>query len=271
MELICPKCLERLTLENRVYRCRNNHCYDQAREGYVNLVLANQKHSLNPGDSSQSLAARASFLSRGYYQKLAEGLTEVLDRYLTEGSVVLDAGCGTGYYLNYIINHAKKQFEYFGCDLAKKGVSMAARSCQGATLFVGNVFHLPLADGSLDALMSVFCPYSSEEFSRVVKPGGIVIAVTPGREHLYQIKQHVYSSPYYNDEAGYKLDGFSLAEQFNIRYDAQFSSNEDIRTLWSMTPYVHTTSPEDNQKAMSLQSITSTVDFLVSIYRKESE
>ncbi|MBR0137675.1 MAG: methyltransferase domain-containing protein [Erysipelotrichaceae bacterium] len=268
MKLLCPKCREQLTLNNRIYRCPNNHCYDQAKEGYVNLVLANQKHSANPGDSSDSLVSRAAFLSRGYYRKLAEGLCSVLGEYLKDGDVLLDAGCGTGYYLNYIISHLPLKLEYFGCDVAKKGVAMSAKNCPEATLFVGNVFHLPVADASLDALMSVFCPYSGQEFGRVVKDGGYVIAVTPGKEHLYQIKELVYENPYYNAEAGYDLPGFELVKQFNIRYEADFENNEDITTLWNMTPYVHTTSYSDNQKVFALSCITSTVDFLVSVYRK---
>ena len=45
MILICPKCRKPLVEENGVFRCENRHSYDKAREGYVNLVLANQKHS----------------------------------------------------------------------------------------------------------------------------------------------------------------------------------------------------------------------------------
>lgn len=268
MKLLCPKCSEELNIENRSYRCCNNHCYDIAKEGYVNLVLANKKHSANPGDSEDSLRARNIFLNKGYYQKLAEGLTSVIDRYLKDGQFLLDAGCGTGYYLNYIISHAERKLQYFGTDLAKKGVSMAAKSCPQATLFVGNVFHLPVKDESLDCLMSVFCPYSAEEFYRVIKKNGYVIAVTPGKRHLYQIKEVVYEKPYLNAENGYDLPGFELSEQFNITYNAFFKENEDIVTLWSMTPYIHNTSYQDNQKALTLDSISSDIDFLVSIYKK---
>lgn len=57
MLLICPKCQESL-VRDIDYHCVNNHHFDIAREGYVNLVLANQKHSRNPGDNAESLKSR---------------------------------------------------------------------------------------------------------------------------------------------------------------------------------------------------------------------
>ncbi|MBR6957002.1 MAG: methyltransferase domain-containing protein, partial [Erysipelotrichaceae bacterium] len=205
MILLCPKCYKPLKKEEKVYRCENGHSYDIAREGYVNLVLANQKHSANPGDSPDSLASRAAFLSGGYYQPLADELVSVVGKYLKPSEKFLDAGCGTGYYLKNLADKLPFNLEYYGCDLAKKGVAMAAKAVREATLFVGNVFHLPFENGTLDGLMSVFCPYSAEEFSRVIRDGGYVIAVTPGKQHLYQIKQIVYEKPYYNQQSGYDL------------------------------------------------------------------
>ena len=268
MLLRCPKCFEALEKHDHVYKCPNGHSYDIAKEGYVNLMLANQKHSKEPGDSKESLRSRQAFLEKGYYAPLAKALTASINSTLDNGTCFLDAGCGTGYYLKAVSSGAK-DIEYYATDIAKSGVAMTAKANRQAICFVGNVFHLPLADSSLDGLMSVFCPYSGEEFQRVIKPGGYVWAVTPGARHLYEIKELVYDQPYLNEENGYDMPGFSLYDSFKVTYEMDLKTNEDINTLWKMTPYYHTTSMADNEKVLSLDSLKSTADFLVSVYRKE--
>lgn len=267
--LRCPKCLEELIKEEHCYRCQNNHCYDIAKQGYVNLILANQKHSLDPGDNKEQLNSRDNFLNKGYYQPLADRLVEVITKYGNENDVLLDAGCGTGYYLNHIINHVNKDLTYLATDISKYGVSLTARKCKDATCFVGNVFHLAINDGCLDILMSVFTPYSSEEFSRVVKKGGYVIAVNPGKNHLFGLKQIVYDNPYYNEDNGYDLTGFTLVQQDHVEYERLIETNDDINALWKMMPYYHTTSKQDSNKLLVLNQVQTSIDFLVSVYRKD--
>ena len=267
--LRCPKCGKPLLIEGKRYLCEDGHSYDIAKEGYVNLMLANQKHSRNPGDNDESLAARKAFLEKGYYQPLAQQLASVVDKYIPENGSFLDRGCGTGYYLNWIINHVDKDINYYAVDIARKGVSMTAKHNRNAVCFVGSVFHLPLPEEGLDGLMSVFTPYSREEFSRIVKPGGYVIAVTPGRDHLYQLKSVVYDSAYVNEEKGYDLPNFTLVQQENIRYEKTLETVEDIETLWRMTPYYHTTYSGNNDRLKQYNSIDTVIDFLVSVYKKE--
>ena len=91
MLLKCPKCLKELTRQDGCYSCPDGHRYDIARQGYVNLVLANQKHSQQPGDDVQSLEARKLFLSRGYYRPLADQLARFIDEYMHDGEKLLDA------------------------------------------------------------------------------------------------------------------------------------------------------------------------------------
>lgn len=270
MMLRCPKCQQPLLKENNRYLCANGHSYDIAREGYVNLLLVNQKHSRNPGDNDDSLRARKAFLEKGYYQPLAEDLAVIVNKLFADGSSFLDAGCGTGYYLEHLINNVDKDIQYYAVDIAKKGVAMTAKKNKKAVCFVGSVFHLPFSDESLDGLMSVFTPYSGEEFNRIIKKGGYVIAVTPGRDHLYRLKDIVYDEVYLNEEAGYDLPGFELVEKHNVTYQKTLENARDIETLWRMTPYYHTTYSGNNDRLKAYDSIDTVIDFLVSAYRKEN-
>ncbi|MGI6607922.1 MAG: putative RNA methyltransferase [Erysipelotrichaceae bacterium] len=266
--LRCPKCQKRIIKDGKRYVCSNNHSYDIAKQGYVNLILANQKSSDNAGDNIESLNARERFLNSHYFKPLADCLTSLVNSYLDNGNSFLDAGCGTGYYLKQIIKGCEKELSYYAVDISKKGVMMTSRKCKQAICFVGNVFRLPFEEGSLDGAMSVFCPYSAEEFARAIKKGGYLFMVTPGKEHLFQLKEIVYETPYLNVEKGYKLEQFESVEQFNIKYTMSLNSNEDILSLWRMMPYYHTSSKRDNVKLENLNSIDCVADFLVSVYKR---
>jgi len=268
MVLRCPKCENSLNKIDKQYVCDFHHSYDIAKSGYVNLVLANQKHSENPGDNDDSLRARNTFLNNGYYEPLACCLAEMINKYIK--GPFLDAGCGTGYYLNYCFNHTSK-VEYYACDLAKKGVEMASKQCKEATCFVGNLFHLPIEDKALSGLMSVFTPYSAIEFSRVIKDNGYVISVTPTTNHLLEIKQVVYNEAYLNEEHWYDLPDFKLIEKKRVNYIMHFDNTEDILTLWRMTPYFHTTNKENNERLEKLEKIDCQADFLVCVYQKNEK
>jgi len=70
--LICPNCKSALHRSDKVLICENGHSFDVAKEGYVNLLLANRKKSLNPGDNKIMMNAREAFLSIGFYDFLME-------------------------------------------------------------------------------------------------------------------------------------------------------------------------------------------------------
>ncbi len=263
--LRCPNCGQILSREERCYRCAGGHSFDIASQGYVNLLI---RHSANPGDDSDSIASRESFLLKGYYQPLAEQVRKLVGENLREGESFLDAGCGTGYYLSFLQD---LPLDYYATDIAKKAVSKCARVNRKAVCFVGNVFHLPFGDGELDGLMSIFTPYSAEEFARIVRPGGSLIAVTPGKEHLYQLKEIAYERPYYNEEPGYQLPAFRLVSQENVRYRIHLNSSEDIANLWRMMPYYHTTSRQGNERLMALKEADTTVDFLVQLFERKND
>ena len=95
MDLICPICNEKLNPEGRQYRCVRNHSFDIARQGYVNLLAVQQKHSLNPGDTREQVLSRREFLEAGFYSPIAQALIRTA-RELDISGQILDVGCGEG-------------------------------------------------------------------------------------------------------------------------------------------------------------------------------
>ena len=268
--LVCPKCQKLLKKVNNSYLCLNNHCYDISKDGYVNLLLANQKHSTQPGDAIESLKCRERFLNGGYYQKLAETIVNLFNKYLPNQSSILDCGCGTGYYLDYLNKNSKVNYQYYATDISKKGVVMTNKKVKSACCFVSSIFNLPIQQNSIDGLMSVFCPYSSQQFSNVIKDNGIVIAVTPAKRHLYQLKEVVYPNPYFNEEKGYQLDDFDLIETSHVDYQVDLPDKQTIKDLWQMMPYYHTTSLKDSEKLFEYDAITTDISFLVQVFRRRA-
>ena len=103
----CPNCDQALILQEdaqpQTYRCNNQHSFDLAREGYLNLLLAQHKRSRNPGDSDDMIRSRQRFLNAGYYQPLSDAIVTAVAKANTGAEqTVLDLGCGEGYYMQQL-------------------------------------------------------------------------------------------------------------------------------------------------------------------------
>ena len=97
----CPVCGNPLARHDRTFQCMEGHTFDIAREGFVNLLLPQRRRSKNPGYSKEMIAGRRDFFDAGHYQLLADRVADVILSCLPGQAeqVVLDAGCGEGYYL----------------------------------------------------------------------------------------------------------------------------------------------------------------------------
>ena len=123
----CPVCHLPLVLHQSTYSCSNQHSYDRAKEGYVNLLLAHRKKSADPGDTKAMLMSRRLFLEQGHYQPLALALAQhIQTANLTPQSVLLDIGCGEGYYLQQIATQ-NPELTIWGIDIARDAARMAAK------------------------------------------------------------------------------------------------------------------------------------------------
>ena len=98
MTLLCPVCGAPIAPEEKAWRCAQGHCFDVARQGYVNLLPVQQKHSLHPGDTPEQVRARRRFLGAGFYAPIADAVCAMLG----PAARVLDVGCGEGYYLRQL-------------------------------------------------------------------------------------------------------------------------------------------------------------------------
>ena len=265
MELICPVCGSQLNKIERAYRCCNNHSFDLARQGYVNLLTVQQKHSLNPGDTRQQVLSRRAFLEAGFYAPIAETLTETA-RSLGISGEILDVGCGEGYYSAKVAQALGANLT--GLDISKEAVRCAAAKYKGPLWLTATAAHIPVPDKSADLVMSLFAITLPEEFSRVTKDDGYFFQVLAAQDHLLGLKSIIYPELKFKEKDSVpELPGLTLVQSIPIRFTFTVEG-EQVQNLFSMTPHVFRIGKEGAEQLRRTQSLTDTASCLLNVYRK---
>ena len=268
----CPLCGGPLWEIPQGLRCPKGHSFDRAKEGYVHLLPVGQKHSLSPGDDKAMVAARRAFLDKGWYAPLREALAALAVAYTGSEPVVLDAGCGEGYYtagVREALLAAGKAPHMAGFDISKFAVQKAAKRCPALDLAVASAYHIPVADGAVDLLLNVFSPLAIEEFRRVLKPGGYYLYVVPAARHLWELKEVLYDQPYPNEEKETPYEGFAYETIVPVSYTVHLPGQEDIQALFQMTPYAWKTPGAGKARLAALTELDCRIDFRVHVFKKE--
>ncbi|VAX09100.1 Ribosomal RNA large subunit methyltransferase A [hydrothermal vent metagenome] len=276
--LSCPIDGERLVSQNRQLVCVKGHSFDLARQGYVNLLPVQHKRTKHPGDSKEMVLARSRFLNSGIYAVVADKLAALSYSHL-EGkaiSCVLDAGCGEGYYLDYVLNYLKNKDDavdvsFLGLDISKQAIIEAAKRNKQISWLVGTNRQPPLEPNSVDIILCVFGFQSFEGFNKILKPGGKIILVEPGSEHLIELREIIYSTvkrtPVQNPGKFESL-GFLLRESQPLQLKTGLINNKLINDLLLMTPHFYRASKEGRQAAMQLQTLDLSIDVVFRVFEK---
>lgn len=269
---LCPVCGLPLERYDKICRCTSGHCFDIAAGGYVHLLPANRMNSHEPGDDKSMVAARSRFLAKGYYAPLREALGRLCVQYAPIGAQLLDLGCGEGYYTAGMVQalaDAGKQPRAAGIDISKSAVKLAARQSKATEFSVASVFHLPVADSSVDLAVNCFSPLGIPEILRVLRPGGHFLYVVPGKAHLWGLKCAVYDTPYPNEEKETPYSGFHYCEITLVEGNIHLDCAEDIDSLFRMTPYFWKTSRADGDKLQRLTTLDTPISFDIHVYAKD--
>lgn len=271
----CPVCKEALAEadDGRTWRSAQAHVHDVAKEGYVNLLITHQRRQREPGDSAEMLRHRRAFLEAGHYDALATAVAA----HAAPGLAVLDAGCGEGYYTRNWPQD-REGLELWAVDIAKPAVRMATKRARSASVpranyAVASVYDLPVVDASIDLAVSIFAPLHSVEFERVVRPGGRVVTVTPGPDHLDGLKAKLFADPETHPEEGpFERDGATtgLVPEGTQRVTRELVLDHPgaVDDLLHMTPYAWYVAPDVRASVVSEGSLFTRIDFIVSSYRR---
>jgi len=238
--------------------CSAGHSYDASKRGYLNLVDRSRGIL---GDTRDILDARQRFLAVGHYSPIVDLIDEVLPANAVD---VVDSGCGTGYYAAALLAR-RPSTSLLELDVSLDAVTLAVRAT-GAPGLVADVWRpLPVRSGRADAVLCVFAPRNAEEFSRVIRPGGVLVVVTPAPQHLEQLRERgrlIGIQPdkleHLDDTLGLR---FALQRRESLAYDVTLTPDE-VDDLAGMGPSgYHAAHPHH-----SADETTVTVAVDVSVY-----
>lgn len=268
----CPLCQSDLTLTSTTAHCENQHTFDRAKSGYLNLLPVQFKKTRHPGDDKAMLRARQTFHQLKGYAPLMKAMADIiLSNQLTDNTslTLFDAGCGEGTYLETItrlLNDTGLDVQSSGCDIAKVAVDIASKAHRQHQFVVASSANLPLKEGCLDVLLQVFAPASAKEQERVLNKNGMLVTVDPGPDHLSELKSLVYDTPRQHEAPASERDGFHPAITTRVRYRLDFISDEQKSALLTMTPYMWKVAPE-KRATLAAQLDAVTADFIVQLWR----
>ena len=265
MNLLCPVCGEQLNLSGKQYLCPNRHSFDVARQGYVNLLTVQQKHSLNPGDTREQVLSRREFLEAGFYAPIAEALIAEANRFGIRGQI-LDVGCGEGYYSARLADALEAPLT--GLDISKEAVRCAAAKYKGKQWLCATAAHIPVEDGSVSLLTSLFALTLPQEFARVLQEGGYYFQVLAAEDHLLGLKGIIYDQLNFKEKNTVpELPGFALRKSVPIRFSFTVEGQQ-IQNLFSMTPHVFRIGKDGAERLRKTETLTDTASCVLNIYQR---
>lgn len=271
MSYQCPLCQHPLDRRSNSYCCDNNHQFDLAKEGYINLLPVQFKRSKEPGDSKEMMQARRAFLDNHHYRPMRDQVIAAFEQFLPEqAQAVLDIGCGEGYYTGALAETlAVRDITVYGLDVAKIAVRFGAKRYPQVNFSVASSQRLPFEDNSLEGVLRIYAPCNPDELTRVVKPGGIVITVTPGPRHLYQLKSLIYNEVHLHPLKEEHFAGFGPAQEQQVAYPMVLNG-ADATALLSMTPFAWKATDAVKTQLAAETGFSCETDFLIRVYRRDA-
>jgi 23S rRNA (guanine745-N1)-methyltransferase len=264
----CPVCRERLSIRDggRRWECRENHSFDVAREGYVNLLTAARRRARRPGDSAEMISARRRFLATGVYDPLSSAIAAVVAAEQPE--VVLDVGCGEGRH-----TRAVSAPLVLGIDVAKPAVAAAARAHRAGWYAVASAADLPLDDTAVDVALNVFGPVAGAELGRAIRSGGAAVTAHPGPDHLEGLRLLVYPDARQHEvkpPLRAASDWFTQTDSLSVTFPVVATDKASLRDLFAMTPYRwHAPRDIEERIAAAVSPRFETVaDLRITVYRR---
>src|SRR5258708_2863189 len=178
-------CHMALAREERRLLCPRGHSFDVARSGYINLLQPQERRSKHPGDDVAAVAERRRLHDRGVTEPLLQAIAEILAA--SPGDIVLDAGCGDGFYLGALASQTG--FDAHGVDISIPAVDAAARRFPGYEWIVANADRfVPYAGRSFSIVLSITARMNAGEFRRVLRDGGRLLVALPAPDDLVELR-----------------------------------------------------------------------------------
>ncbi|MEM8733027.1 MAG: putative RNA methyltransferase [Planctomycetota bacterium] len=277
--LRCPvrNCENALTATEKNLSCEDGHQFDRSKYGYWSLVQPQDRKSSQPGDSDAAVLARQRWLSKGHMSGLESKLRECIDGLqLCEPArqsfrpTAVDLGCGEGTFgRGLFANHtapaangADANWQFCGIDLSKRALRIASRGWPEAVWLFANADRpLPILDGAIDLVLSLFGRRPILESKRILKPGGYCFVAVPGPEDLVELRQLAQTEGHSRSRAEKIVTEF-VSEGFQLITQGQWKTRVelDLETASDAMAMTYRAVRESQQRRLqdSLQSAFAT-------------
>jgi 23S rRNA (guanine745-N1)-methyltransferase len=174
-----------LVREERRLVCERGHSFDVARSGYINLLQPQDRRSKWPGDTAAAVAGRRRLHDLGVTAPLLDAIAEMMAA--SAGDVVLDAGCGDGFYLGALARQSG--FGAHGVDISVPAIEAAARRYPECEWIVANADRfVPYAAGAFSIVLSITARMNAGEFRRVLGDDGRLLVALPAPDDLIELR-----------------------------------------------------------------------------------
>ncbi len=238
----CPICKYPMkVIDLRSMVCSNNHTFDFAKQGYINLLHRAVKSQYDKGLFQ---ARHEMIIKSDLYGALHEQISEMIRESVEESRknhLVLDAGSGEGSHLQRILEmNGSPSLTGIGMDISKEGIRLAASNYRNITWFVGDLANIPIENHTLKVILNILSPANYQEFKRTLAQDGIVLKVVPGQDYLKELRRVLFDQ---TERASYKNDEtvalfnthFRSVNIKSVKYKQQLSQTE-LKHLLEMSP-----------------------------------
>lgn len=244
-------------------RCGHGHSFDVAKQGYVSLLTgASTKMT---GDTAAMLDARAAFQGGGHFAPIADAVAAAVaadapSGPVLDGDAVLEVGAGTGYYLAAALDTVPAIG--IALDVAKPAARRGARAHPRAAAILADAWRgLPVRDGALRRVLSVFAPRNPSEVARALTTDGRFVVATPTPRHLAELigpLAMVTVDPDKDRRLGEAMSGhFTPVERTLVEYSMKLT-RADVGNVVAMGPSAHHPTPH-------LEAIPETLEVTASV------
>lgn len=260
----CPICSSEMVMVDKSQLvCTDNHSFDLSKNGYVNL--APQAH-VTKYDKSL-FEARKTVMSSGFFNPVLEFITDAVGTHLEgrEQASILDAGCGEGTHLSAILAQLPGKATGVGIDLAKEGITAAAKEYPGSIWSVADLANCPFQESQFDVILNILSPANYAEFTRLLKRDGLFVKAVPESGYLKELR-----TIFYEDEE--RKEESDPVARFAEHYDAVSTKRitylfplapELLAPLIRMTPLTWGASDEKIEEALVMDIKDITIDFTI--------
>lgn len=273
----CPICSSPMGIVDlKSLICSNNHTFDIAKQGYVNLMTRSLATRYDKElFESRKIIAESGFFEPLYKMVVSEWIKNEV-RLEEETVKILDTGCGEGSHLSRIkqkiSSHSTGEVLGVGIDIAKEGILVAAKHHSNMIWCVADLAHSPFKSNTFDVILNILSPANYKEFQRLLNDNGIVIKVIPRSDYLKELREVFFDEPEKQSYSNQKIvrrfnANFETVDMFRLCYSVSLSKAL-IPPLIRMTPLSWSATAEKIEALLNMNLSEITIDLDVLIGKK---